>query len=101
MNKKEFITYVSEISGLPQRKLRDALDALTDGVVSAIRSGNTVQLNGFGVFTVKRRKPMRGRNKWTGEPIDIPSKKYPYFSPGTNLQEAVKEGGDNWRFEDP
>lgn len=100
LNKAEFFSFVSERSGIPRYKLRDAFDAIADGILEAIRTGETVQINGFGVFTVKLRKKRKGRNKWTGELINVPSKKYPYFSPGTLFQKALEDGKDNWHFDE-
>lgn len=96
MNKKEFIAYTSERSGVPRYRLTDALDAITESTAAALEEGESVKLHGFGEFTVRQRKASKGRDPRSGEMFDIPSKKKPYFKPGITLVEAVERGKDNW-----
>jgi integration host factor subunit beta len=53
-------------------------------------------LRGFGSFRLRNRKSRTGRNPKTGEKVEVPSKKIPYFKPGKELKElinrAVAEG---------
>jgi hypothetical protein len=46
-----------------------------------------VELRGFGSFRTRERGPRRGRNPKTGEPVDVPAKRVPYFKPGKELKE--------------
>lgn len=48
-----------------------AVDAVIGGMNEMIRSGETLQLRGFGTFTTKRYAEKMGRNVRTGEPIKI------------------------------
>jgi integration host factor subunit beta len=42
-------------------------------------------------FRVRERGPRRGRNPKTGDPVDIPAKRVPYFKPGKFLKEMQYE----------
>ncbi|MEK7842057.1 MAG: HU family DNA-binding protein, partial [Deltaproteobacteria bacterium] len=46
---------------------------------------------GFGSFKVKGHKARKGRNPKTGETIDIPAKKTPFFKVGKELKERVNK----------
>lgn len=96
MNKKEFIAYASDRSGVPRYKLSQALEALTDAAAGALEDGEPVKIHGFGELTVRQRKGSKGRDPRSGEMFDIPPKKKPYFKPGVSLVEAVERGEDNW-----
>ena len=94
--KKEFIDYTSEQSGVPRYKLIEALDAFMESITSALKEGYIIKLTGFGEFTIKRRAASKGRNKNTGEPVDIPPSIKPHFRPGLPLFRAVEDGKKNW-----
>lgn len=96
MNKKEFIDYTSDKSGVPRYQLKESLEALTEAAADAIEEGEPIALVGFGELTVRQRKGSKGRNPNNGEAIDIPPKKKPYFKPGAMLIRAVEAGADNW-----
>jgi integration host factor subunit beta len=40
---------------------------------------------------VRERGARRGRNPKTGDPVDIPAKRVPYFKPGKELKELINE----------
>jgi integration host factor subunit beta len=41
---------------------------------------------------VRERGARRGRNPKTGDPVNIPAKRVPYFKPGKELKELINEG---------
>ena len=44
---------------------------------------------GFGSFRLRKREPRKGRNPKTGDKVDVPPKKVPYFKPGKELKELI------------
>jgi len=40
---------------------------------------------------VRERGARRGRNPKTGEPVNIPAKRIPYFKAGKELKELINE----------
>lgn len=91
MNKTELISSVSEKSGLTKKDAEKAVNALFASVEDALKSGEKVQLVGFGTFEVRERKARVGRNPQTNEEIQIPAAKVPAFKAGKNLKDAVAE----------
>ncbi|HGJ5874784.1 MAG TPA: HU family DNA-binding protein [Arsenophonus apicola] len=90
MNKTELINKVSEKSGLTKKDAEKAVNAFTKTVTEALKSGNSVQLVGFGSFQVKQRAARDGRNPKTGEALKIAAANVPSFKAGQKLKEAVK-----------
>ncbi|HVQ15153.1 MAG TPA: HU family DNA-binding protein, partial [Vicinamibacterales bacterium] len=43
----------------------------------------------FGSFRLRKREPRKGRNPKTGDKVDVPPKKVPYFKPGKELKELI------------
>jgi hypothetical protein len=46
---------------------------------------------GFGSFRLRKREPRKGRNPKTGDKVDVPPKKVPYFKPGKELKELINK----------
>jgi DNA-binding protein HU-beta len=89
MNKGELIDAVSSRTGLGKAEATRAVDAVLDAVESALKSGDSVALVGFGTFVVKSRAARAGRNPQTGATIEIPASRMPTFKAGKALKDAV------------
>ena len=90
MNKNEFVAAIAEKSGLTKKDAEAALNAYTEVVTDALKSGDSVQLIGFGTFEVRERAARQGRNPLTGETIEIAAAKAPAFKPGKALKDAIQ-----------
>ncbi|MDX8359874.1 MULTISPECIES: HU family DNA-binding protein [Bacillaceae] len=90
MNKAELINTVAESSELSKKDATKAVDAVFDTILETLKTGDKVQLIGFGNFEVRERAARKGRNPQTGEEIEIPASKVPAFKPGKALKDAVK-----------
>ena len=89
MNKADLINKVAAGSGLSKKDSEKALSATIDAITEALKSGDKVQLVGFGIFDVKQRAARTGRNPKTKEAIKIPASKTPQFKAGKALKDAV------------
>ena len=92
MNKSELVLAIAKESGLTKIDSEKALNATLDAITAELKQGNSVQLVGFGTFTVRQRKARTGRNPRTGEQIQIQAAVSPAFTPGKALKDAVKKG---------
>lgn len=91
MTKAEFIDRIAADDRIGSKKgASDAVEAVLDGIVAALKSGEDVNFTGFGKFSVNERGPRQGVNPRTGERITIPGGKVPKFSAGAGLKGAVK-----------
>ena len=89
MNKSQLIDRVAQNADITKASANRAVDALIEAVAESLSSGDTVQLVGFGTFSVKERSARTGRNPQTGQEIAIPASKIPGFKAGKALKEAV------------
>jgi DNA-binding protein HU-beta len=93
VNKSELIDAIAEQSGLTKADSERALAAFIDTVVDSVRSGDKVNIIGFGAFSVSERSARTGRNPATGVAMKIPASKAPKFSAGAAFKSAVNEKG--------
>ncbi len=89
MTKQEFVNAIAEESGLSKADTEKALTATTEAIKNALAKGESVQLIGFGTFSVSERAARTGRNPQTGKEIQIAAKKVAKFKPGKALDEKV------------
>ncbi len=89
MNKAELIEAIADHADLTKADAGRALDAITDTITAALKSGDSVALVGFGTFSVKDRAARTGRNPQTGKEIQIAASKVAHFAVGKSLKETV------------
>ena len=89
MNKTELIAAMAEKSDLSKKDAEKALSAFLESVEEALKSGDKVQLVGFGTFEVKQRAARTGINPQTKKPVEISASKAPSFKAGKALKDAL------------
>ena len=89
MTKKELIAAVAEQTELSKKNVESAFSAIFDTVKDALSSGDKIAIKGFGTFSVKERAPRTGRHPATGETLQIPARKVPFFGAGSDLKDVV------------
>ena len=90
MNKTEFISSVSEKSGLSKTDAKKAVDAFVETVSQELKAGGKVALLGFGSFSVAERAARKGVNPKTKQPIEIAARKSVKFKAGAELADQIK-----------
>jgi integration host factor subunit beta len=95
MNKAELITKVSEKANVTQKVAKVIVDTLFDGMKESLEKGERIEIRGFGSFVVRNYGGYKGRNPKTGEVVDVPPKKLPFFKVGKELKEMVNTGEAN------
>jgi len=89
MNKADLVNEVTEVLGSKQ-VAQKAVDCIFQTIQKAMERDERVSLVGFGSFTAEKRAARTGRNPRTGDPINIPAKRVPKFTPGEGLRKAVE-----------
>jgi integration host factor subunit beta len=89
MTKAELVDEVARIVQLTKKQAETIVNIVFDSIVDSLRNGQKIELRGFGSFRLRNRKSRTGRNPKTGEKVEVPSKKIPYFKPGKELKELI------------
>ncbi|MFQ5329014.1 MAG: integration host factor subunit beta [Thermodesulfobacteriota bacterium] len=90
MTKSELVERVAgKVKNFSKKDIEVICDIIFDSMTESLKGGDKVEIRGFGSFKVKERKPRQGRNPKTGDSIDIPFKKVPFFKAGKELRERV------------
>ena len=93
MTKSELIELIARKQ--PQLSYKDielVVKTLLEHMVSALSTGERIEIRGFGSFSLHYRPSRIGRNPKSGEPVSLSAKYVPHFKPGKDLRERVNEG---------
>ena len=94
MTKAELVEEVSRVSDLTKKHSEVIVDTVFKSIIDALHRGEKIELRGFGSFRLRKREPRKGRNPKTGDKVDVPPKKVPYFKPGKELKELINREPD-------
>ena len=86
MIKQGIISRVASKLGITKIKSEIAVETFLSALKDAMKTGERIELRGFGVFMVKPRKSGIGRNPRTGEEVPIPPGKTVRFKPGKEIR---------------
>lgn len=79
------------VEGITKKQAAEVFDVLFESITDYLRSGERVQIPGFGSFSVSERASRTGRNPATGATITIPASKNARFKAGKDLKESLKK----------
>lgn len=92
MTKSVLIEKISEkVEGLSKKQTEVVVETLFDSIKDALAKGGKVEIRGFGNFKLRNRNARKARNPKTGEAVEVPPKKVPYFKVGKELREMVNK----------
>ena len=92
MTKSDLVQFVSEQRPEFSRKeMEMVVNTVFDEMTDALVDGERIEIRGFGSFSIRERAARGGRNPKTGESVQVPAKKVPFFRVGKELRERVGE----------
>ena len=92
MIRSELLTAIAEDNpDLRAEEVEQVVDIFFEEIAERLAEGGRVELRGFGAFSTRERQARQGRNPRTGETVDVPAKKVPYFKPGKEIRERLNE----------
>lgn len=89
MTKNDFIAAVAAGANVPKAEADRVIATAANTLTGAMRSGDSVNIPGLGIFTSKMRDAHPGKNPATGETITIPAKRVAVFKPAKQLKDAL------------
>src|SRR5438477_12490043 len=92
MTKADLVEGVSRVTELTRKDSEVIVDTLFESVIKALTNGDKLEVRGFGSFRVRQRNARVGRNPKTGEKVEVPAKRVPYFKPSKELKDLINDG---------
>ncbi|MDD2559271.1 MAG: HU family DNA-binding protein [Bacteroidales bacterium] len=95
MRNNEFIRAVRLESKLKKEKTVLLMEALSASISKILSEGDSLSIQGFGTFELKKKNERLSVNPSTGKRFMIPPKLLPVFRPGISLKNKVKNFGSD------
>src|SRR6266536_3346727 len=93
MTKADLVEEVAKVTELTRKDSEVIVDTLFESVIKALKAGDKLEVRGFGSFRVRQRNARVGRNPKTGEKVEVPAKRVPYFKPSKELKDLINDDG--------
>lgn len=97
MTKADLVEEVVRVSNVSKKHAEVIVNTVFTSIIEALHKDDKIELRGFGSFRVRKRRSRQGRNPKTGDHVEVPEKRIPYFKPGKELKDlinAVTEADD-------
>lgn len=90
LTKKDLAEDLAAKYGMTKKDANEAVNYVFDQIATVIKKGGEASINGFGKFSVVKKKARTGLNPATGEKIKIKATKAPKFKASKTLKDFVK-----------
>ena len=87
--KAYLIEEVLKVAELPRKESETIVETIFESIIDALQKGDKIEIRGFGSFRTRQRRGRTGRNPKTGEKVEVPAKKIPFFKPSKELKDLV------------
>ena len=91
MTKAELVKEVALAAELSKKHSEVIVNVVFQSIINALQQDEKVELRGFGSFRIRQRRSRQGRNPKTGDKVQVPPKKIPYFKPGKELKQFIND----------
>mgnify|MGYP005641729505 FL=1 len=82
MTKAELVEKVANQIKLTKKQTEIIVNTVFQSITNSLAEGEKVELRGFGSFRIRERNSRVGRNPKSGEKVEVPAKKVPFFKAG-------------------
>jgi len=93
LTKADLVEEVARAAEVTKKQAEEIVQTVFATIVDSLHNGRKVELRGFGSFRIRSRGARLGRNPKTGERVEVPPKRIPYFKPGKELKEQLNRQG--------
>src|ERR1700741_869571 len=96
LTKAHLIEEVLRITELPRKESETIVETIFDSIIGSLQKGEKIEIRAFGSFRPRDRRGRIGRNPKTGEKVEVPAKKIPFFKPSKELKDFVNTSAGAW-----
>ena len=90
MTKKDMATAIAHFTGVGATRVIEIVQQVFEFIIDTLAQEGGIELRGFGIFKVKKRKPRQARNPHTGERVWVPERFVVTFKMGKEVQKRLK-----------
>ena len=99
MLKSDLIDRVAIRTNLTKSQIKKVVDSFINTITESLSEGTDIEIRGFASFRIHERNARIGINPKSGQRINIPAKKAPYFRAGKGLKLIVDKNTNGKNME--
>lgn len=92
MTKADLVNLIADKAKLQHKQAEVVVNLVFDMMSDSLKKDDRIEIRGFGSFVNRSYGSYKGRNPKTGEMVNVPSKRVPFFKVGKELKEKVDSG---------
>ena len=89
MTKAELVERVANQINLTKKQTEVVVNTVFSSITESLSEGKKVELRGFGSFRIRQRNARIGRNPKSGQKVEVPSKKVPFFTKFKDIEKTI------------
>ncbi len=93
MTKADLVEKVASTIKLTKKETEVIVGIIFQSITDSLSGGDKVEIRGFGSFRIRERNARTARNPKSGETVEVPAKKVPFFKAGKDLRAMVDGEG--------
>jgi len=86
---QEVARAINEHMEITNRDAEEIVNEIINSMINALKTGDEVEIRGFGSFRIRTRNARNGRNPKNGASVEVPSKSVVYFKQGKDLKQSL------------
>ncbi len=91
MTKADLIEKIYQKVGFSKKESAQIVELVFELMKVTLEKGEKIKISGFGNFTVRSKRPRKGRNPQTGDEIEISARKVLTFKASQVLKNALNK----------
>jgi integration host factor subunit beta len=89
MNKSDLISSLAERREIPLKVSETIVNTIFDSMSDTMIGNGRIEIRGFGSFAIREYDGYSARNPKSGLPVEVKSKRSPFFKAGKDMKELV------------
>lgn len=94
VTKQDLILDIAQSTGFIRNDIRNVVESFFSLVGDTLSQGDSIEIRGFGTFSIKERKSRPARNPRTGEVVLLQDRLVPLFKFSAELKERINQSDD-------
>ncbi len=96
MTKQQLIDHLAQTKGISRQTAKLVVNIFFQSITDTLMRGGRVEIRDFGIFSVRHYDGRTGKNPKTGEVVEVPPKRLPFFKVGKNLMERLNSTSSSY-----
>ena len=92
MTKADIVDKIASGTGVTKLETEAIIEGFFSTVIDSLKSGNGIEIRGFGTYKVKKKNARQARNPKTGEQVFVPEHYVPTFKFSKDFKQIVDQG---------